>query len=81
MGFGGPYLLPTYIGDCSFDCSSADFSAVVYKYGLRYGVAGQNIGSSKLQNFGLDAKLALRNVLVKIFNNLEPKYSVVEYSK
>jgi len=63
MGFGGPYLLPTYIGSCSFDCSAADFSAVVYKYGLRYGVAGQNIGSSKLQNFGLDAKLALSCLL------------------
>ena len=27
IGFGAPYLLPTYIGDCSFDCSAADFSA------------------------------------------------------
>jgi len=59
IGFGAPYLLPTYIGDCSFDCSAADFSAVVYQYGLSGGVAGQVIGTSKLHNFGLDAKQSL----------------------
>ena len=63
LGFAGPYLLPTYIGSCSFDCSAADFSAVVDKYGFRQGAAGLNIGESKLSIFGLDAKQALRNVV------------------
>jgi len=59
IGFGAPYLLPTYIGSCSFDCSSRDFSNVVNTYGFRQGVAGLNIGASKMTNFGMDAKQAL----------------------
>ena len=60
MGFAGPYLLPTYIGSCSFDCSSVDFNTVVNKYNLRNGISYQNVGASKLQSFGIDAKQALR---------------------
>ena len=37
------------------------FIAVVYQYGLSGGVAGQVIGTSKLHNFGLDAKQSLRS--------------------
>jgi len=63
IGFGAPYLLPTYIGSCSFDCSSRDFASVVNKYGFRQGVAGLNIGASKMTNFGIDAKQALSCVI------------------
>jgi len=59
IGFGAPFLLPSFIGTCDFDCSAADFTAVLYQYGLQYGVQGQHIGESKLDNFGLDAKQAL----------------------
>ena len=37
------------------------FISVVYQYGLSGGVAGQVIGTSKLHNFGLDAKQSLRS--------------------
>ena len=60
MGFAGPYLLPTYIGSCSYDCSSTDFNTIVNKYNFRNGISGQNIGASKIQSFGIDAKQALR---------------------
>lgn len=63
IGFGAPYLLPTYIGSCSFDCSSRDFASVVNTYGFRQGVAGLNIGASKMTNFGIDAKQALSCVI------------------
>ena len=33
----------------------------MYQYGLSGGVAGQVIGTSKLHNFGLDAKQSLRS--------------------
>ena len=69
IGFGAPFLLPTYIGSCSFDCNSRDFSAVVYKYGLRNGIDGHYL-ASRLQNFGRDAKLALRNVVNDYFTRL-----------
>jgi len=59
VGFGGPYLLPTYVGDCDFSCSSRDFLSVVASYSLTEGLAGQHIGEAKLTNFGTDAKLAL----------------------
>ena len=59
VGFGGPYLLPTYVGDCDFSCSSSDFLSVVASYSLTEGLAGQHIGEAKLANFGTDAKLAL----------------------
>ena len=59
VGFGGPYLLPTYVGDCDFSCSSRDFLNVVASYSLTEGLAGQHIGEAKLNNFGTDAKLAL----------------------
>ena len=59
VGFGGPYLLPTYVGDCDFSCSSRDFLSVVASYSLTEGLAGQHIGEAKLNNFGTDAKLAL----------------------
>ena len=59
VGFASPFLLPTYLGSCSIDCSSADFTALAGRYGLTYGLAGQNIGESKIRNFGLDAKQAL----------------------
>ena len=59
VGFGGPYLLPTYVGDCDFSCSSNDFLNVVASYSLTEGLAGQHIGEAKLANFGVDAKLAL----------------------
>jgi len=59
VGFGGPYLLPTYVGDCDFSCSSSDFLSVVATYSLTEGLAGQHIGEAKLGNFGTDAKLAL----------------------
>merc|ERR1711953_683271 len=59
MGFAGPYLLPTYIGSCSYDCSSTDFNTIVNKYNFRNGISGQNIGASKIQSFGIDAKQAL----------------------
>ena len=36
---------------------------MVYKYGFRNGVAGLNIGESKLKIFALDAKQALRNAV------------------
>ena len=58
-GFAGPFLLPTYLGSCSIDCSSADFTNLARRYGLTYGIAGQYIGKSKICNFGLDAKQAL----------------------
>ena len=38
IGFGAPYLLPTYIGDCSFDCSAADFSAGNWSIELSMGL-------------------------------------------
>ena len=60
LGFAGPFLLPTYIGSCSYDCSSTDFNTVVNKYNFRNGISGQNIGSSKIESFGIDAKQALR---------------------
>ena len=60
MGFGGPFLLPSYIGSCSYDCSAADFNTVVNKYNFRNGISGQNIGASKIHSFGIDAKQALR---------------------
>ena len=60
IGFAGPYLLPTYIGSCSYDCSSTDFNTIVNKYNFRNGISGQNIGASKIQSFGIDAKQALR---------------------
>ena len=60
LGFAGPYLLPTYIGSCSYDCSSTDFNTIVNKYNFRNGISGQNIGASKIQSFGIDAKQALR---------------------
>ena len=61
MGFAGPYLLPTYIGSCSLDCSSADFNTVVNKYNFRNGISQQNVGAAKIQSFGIDAKQALRD--------------------
>ena len=36
---------------------------MVNTYGFRQGVAGLNIGASKMTNFGIDAKQALRNVV------------------
>ena len=59
LGFAGPFLLPTYLGTCSYDCSSADFTSLAQNYGFINGVAGQFIGESKIHNFGLDAKEAL----------------------
>merc|ERR1712241_1490343 len=59
IGFAAPYLLPTYIGSCSYDCSSTDFNTIVNKYNLRNGISGQNIGASKIQSFAIDAKQAL----------------------
>jgi len=59
IGFGGPYLLPTYVGECDFSCSSRDFLNVVASYSLTEGLAGQHIGEAKLANFGVDAKQAL----------------------
>merc|ERR1712038_1572480 len=59
MGFAGPFLLLSYIGDCSYDCSAADFNTVVNRYNLRNGISGQTIGASKIQSFGIDAKQAL----------------------
>ena len=35
IGFGAPYLLPTYIGSCSQDCSSRDFVAELTRYGIQ----------------------------------------------
>ena len=66
IGFAAPFLLPSYLDSCEFDCSAADFSAVIYQYGLQYGVQGQHIGESKLDNFGRDAKQALRDVLSRL---------------
>ena len=68
IGFGAPFLLPSYLDSCEFDCSAADFSAVIHQYGLQFGVQGQHIGESKLDNFGLDAKQALRDGAVKIIS-------------
>jgi hypothetical protein len=60
FGFGGPYLLPSYLPDCSgFTCSSRDFQAVAAAYSLSQGLAGQHVGEAKLANFGVDAKQAL----------------------
>ena len=60
LGFGGPYLLPSYLPDCTgFTCSSQDFLDVVKAYSFSQGLAGQHIGEAKLANFGVDAKLAL----------------------
>ena len=66
IGFAAPFLLPSYLDSCEFDCSAADFSAVIYQYGLQYGVQGQHIGESKLDNFGRDAKQALRDGLSRL---------------
>ena len=64
LGFAGPFLLPTYVGSCSFTCSSQDFLAVVQKYGLTYGVGrAGHLGESKLHNFGSDAKEAISCLL------------------
>ena len=59
LGFAGPFLLPTYLGSCNTDCSSADFTSLAHKYGFTQGLQGQYIGESKIHNFGLDAKEAL----------------------
>merc|ERR1711994_626953 len=77
MGFAGPYLLPTYIGSCSYDCSS-DFNTIVNKYNFRNGISGQNIGASKIQSFGIDAKQALSCITQQSGDRKEAAY--VSYS-
>jgi len=59
VGFAAPFLLPSYVPSCSLSCSSTDFLSVARTYGLSYGLAGQDVGESKICNFGLDAKQAL----------------------
>jgi hypothetical protein len=63
VGFGAPFLLPTYVPSCSLSCSSADFVSLARKYGLSYGLTGQDVGESKIFNFGLDAKQVLSCLL------------------
>merc|ERR1712051_1037639 len=71
IGFAAPFLLPSYLDSCEFDCSAADFSAVIYQYGLQYGVQGQHIGESKLDNFGRDAKQALSCLIQRAGDSAE----------
>ena len=77
FGFAFTFFLPTYVGECVFDCSSADFNTLAQKYSLNYGLGGQFIGESKLCNFGLDAKQALSCLLQQKGNSKEA--SQVEY--
>lgn len=63
IGFGAPFLLPTYVPSCSVSCSSSDFLSLARQYGLSYGLTGQEVGESKICNFGLDAKQALSCLL------------------
>ena len=41
LGFGAPFLLPTYNPKCDFRCSSRDFWTVVTSYGLQQGVVSR----------------------------------------
>ena len=63
VGFGAPFLLPTYVPSCDLSCSSTDFLYLARKYGLSYGLTGQDVGESHICNFGLDAKQALSCLL------------------
>jgi len=60
LGFGGPYLLPTYLPDCTaFTCSRTDLLAVVQAYELAEGLAGKRFGEARMRNFGADALAAV----------------------
>jgi len=64
VGFSAPFLLPSYVPSCSFSCSSLDFISLARQYGLLdYGLTGQEIGESKICNFGVDAKQVLSCLL------------------
>ena len=63
FGFAAPFLLPTYNPSCSFSCSSSDFLSLAQKYGLSYGLTGQEVGDTKICSFGLDAKQELSCLL------------------
>jgi len=64
IGFAAPYLLPTYLGDCTgFTCTSQDFLSVVSSYSLSQGLAGFHGGQARMYNFGVDAKQSLDCVI------------------
>merc|ERR1712117_391396 len=45
IGFGAPFLLPTYNPTCSYRCGANDFLGVVNNYGLSNGVVGKSPSS------------------------------------
>jgi len=61
IGFGAPFLLPTYNPTCSYRCGANDFLGVVNDYGLSNGVGSRHGpgGEAALQSFGDEAKLAI----------------------
>merc|ERR1712018_95371 len=70
IGFGAPFLLPTYNPSCSYRCGVNDFLGVVTNYGLSNGVGGLVMGhghgpgdAAALQSFGDDAKIAISCVV------------------
>ena len=42
IGFGAPFLLPTYNPTCSYRCGANDFLGVVNDYGLSNGVVSKS---------------------------------------
>merc|ERR1712088_63204 len=61
IGFGAPFLFPTYNPPCSYRCGANDFLGVVNDYGLSNGVGGRHGpgGEAALQSFGDEAKIAI----------------------
>ncbi|XP_023343370.1 uncharacterized protein LOC111712856 [Eurytemora carolleeae] len=62
FGFGGPYLLPTYLADTAFTCTPVKFLNVLNKYGFSSGLNSQ-VKIDQIQNFGVDCKQALHCLL------------------
>ena len=50
IGFGAPFLLPTYNPTCSYRCGANDFLGVVNDYGLSNGVVSK---SPKLKHLNM----------------------------
>lgn len=49
IGFGAPFLLPTYNPSCSYQCGANDFLGVVSNYGLSNGVVSVSSQSNRME--------------------------------
>ena len=49
IGFGAPFLLPTYNPSCSYQCGANDFLGVVSNYGLSNGVVSVSSQSNRVE--------------------------------